>query len=229
MIGVDLKNVRKMVTFGVLLISFGIIIIFKDSVIERREKVFSQMNLELTELFSEEALVSDNVSDVNNNVADANNDNNNLDVIVQDEATKNVNVTNYESYAGVLEIPKIGFNRGFYKKESNLNNVKFNLKILPQSNYPDEENGNVIIIGHSGNYSNSYFGNLYQLANEDIAIINYNDKKYTYKIINIYTDKKDGTVTVYRDETKNCLTLITCTKDDNTTQTIYILERVSVE
>ena len=136
---------------------------------------------------------------------------------------------NYESYAGILEINKIGFYKGFYTKESSLNNVKFNIKILDVSAYPDEQNGNVIIIGHSGNYSNSYFANLYKLENGDIASIYYKDHKYNYKIVNIYTDRKDGTVTIYRDENKSTMTLITCTKDDETKQTIYILELQNVE
>ena len=147
---------------------------------------------------------------------------------LEEEVVNNHDNGNYESYAGILEIPKIGFNKGFYRKESSLNNVKFNLKILDVSSYPDEDKGNVIIIGHSGNYNNSYFANLYQLHLEDTASISYNGKKYTYKIVNIYTDTKDGTVTLYRNENKSCLTLITCTKDDDTTQTIYIMELIEV-
>ena len=58
----------------------------------------------------------------------------------------------------------------------------------------------------------------------DKAIVKYNNMTYTYKIVNIYKENKDGTVTIYRDKTKKCLTLITCTKDDKKTQTIYILE-----
>ena len=60
-------------------------------------------------------------------------------------------------------------------------------------------------------------------------MIKYNNKIYTYKIVNIYTEAKDGVVTIYRDERKSCLTLITCTKDDKTTQTIYILELESIQ
>lgn len=215
------RKLKMMITTGVILIMIGITIMLNDFVVERREKVFSQMNLELTELFQEE--ITEETNTDNTAVVEE------VTPEVVEEPPKETPVVNYETYVGILDIPKIGFSRGFYKKESSLNNVKFNLKILPQSNYPDEEKGNVIIIGHSGNYSNSYFGNLYQLALEDTASITYNGKRYTYKIINIYTDKKDGTVTIYRDETKNCLTLITCTKDDDTTQTIYILELVSVE
>ena len=57
----------------------------------------------------------------------------------------------------------------------------------------------------------------------------YWNKKYTYKIVKIYDVTTDGTVTIYRDESKTCLTLITCTKDDETKQTIYIFELESVE
>ena len=223
----DKNKLKSMIATGVILITIGIIIMLNDFIVERREKVFTQMNLELTELFTSEELEETTTPEESSTVPEETQPT--PEVTVQEEPPKQTTVSNYETYAGILEIPKIGFSRGFYKKDSSLNNVKFNLKILPQSNYPDEEKGNVIIIGHSGNYSNSYFGNLYQLEKGDTASITYNNKRYTYKIVNIYTDKKDGTVTIYRDETKNCLTLITCTKDDETTQTIYILERLSVE
>lgn len=212
------KKLKKQITYGVVLIIIGICFFMKDFVADKREKVFSSMNLELTELLAsteptqEEPQEEPKVEET---------------PIAEEKTKEEVKV--YETYTGILEIPKINFSKGFYKKESSLNNVKFNIKILPQSAYPDEDKGNVIIIGHSGNYNNSYFRDLYKLELDDTAIIKYNNKTYTYKIVNIYTDTKDGTVTVYRDETKNCLTLITCTKDDNTTQTIYILELDSVQ
>lgn len=211
-------KIKKKIYFGTILIVIGISFLLNDFIVEKREKVFSEMNLELTKLLAADTTI------------DEENQNNESESTVENTEEENsTNVVlnnNYETYAGILEIPKIGFSKGFYRKESSLNNVKFNLKILPQSNYPDEDKGNVIIIGHSGNYSNSYFANLYKLTKGDTASINYNNKTYTYKIVNIYKESKDGTVTIYRDETKNCLTLITCTKDDETTQTIYIFELV---
>ena len=39
--------------------------------------------------------------------------------------------------------------------------------------------------------------------------------------------EKDGTVAIYRDYNKNCLTLITCTRNSNTKQTVYILEQTN--
>ena len=207
----DKKKLKRKIAFGVILIMIGLSFMLNDFIVARREKVFSAMNLELTELMNHQ---------------------DSTPIVTTEEETSidsEPQASDYETYVGILEIPKIGLSKGFYQKESSLNNVKFNIKILSQSNYPDEENGNVIIIGHSGNYSNSYFGNLYQLVVGDMATIQYHDKNYVYKIVNIYKETKDGTITIYRDETKNCLTLITCTKDDDTTQTVYIFERVSVE
>lgn len=212
------NNLKRQITLGVLFILVGLAFLSKDFITEKREKVFSKMNLELTDLLSQNTNEEEKSTPTEPTPEPEEQ---------PEQAPEPTPTPVYEPYAGILEIPKIGFSKGFYKKESSLNNVKFNLKILPQSNYPDEDKGNVIIIGHSGNYNNSYFANLYKLAEEDTAIIKYNNVTYTYKIVNIYTDKKDGTITIYRDETKNCLTLITCTKDDETTQTVYILELVS--
>lgn len=211
------SKLKYQVASGVILITLGITLLLSNYISEKREEVFSSMNLELSKEVPELA-----ANDTEENKEEENSD----DTEKEQEITT---LPNYESYAGILEINKIGFYKGFYTKESSLNNVKFNIKILDVSAYPDEQNGNVIIIGHSGNYSNSYFANLYKLENGDIASIYYKDHKYNYKIVNIYTDRKDGTVTIYRDENKSTMTLITCTKDDETKQTIYILELQNVE
>lgn len=221
----DSKNLKKQVFLGIILILVGLTFLTNDYIVEKREKTFSEMNLELTQLLQNEEREEPKVEQPNNEEPTPTEPAPSETI----EQTPVATTPNYETYVGILEIPKIGFQKGFYKKESSLNNVKFNIKILDSSSYPDEDKGNVIIIGHSGNYSNSYFGNLYQLQLGDTASITYQEKKYNYKIINIYTDKKDGTVTVYRDEAKTTLTLITCTKDDNTTQTIYILELTNIE
>ena len=224
------KNLKKQIAIGTILIIIGITFFMKDFVADRREKVFSAMNLELTELLAlDDATTEQPVEQAPTEQPTEENNNTIVQAQLATQTQKPEVKKEYETYTGILEIPKINFSKGFYKKDSSLNNVKFNIKILPQSSYPDEDKGNTIIIGHSGNYNNSYFANLYKLELGDTASIKYNNKLYTYRIENIYTDTKDGTVTIYRDETKTCLTLITCTKDDNTTQTIYILELVSIQ
>ena len=220
-------NLKFKIASGLLFIVIGFSFLCSDFIVQKREETFSRVNVELNDLL---AASNGNENDTSNHQeAEAVQDENENDTNETSQQVVNEPERQYEPFAGVLEIPKISFSKGFYKKGSELNNVKFNLKILDVSSYPDEEKGNVIIIGHSGNYSNSYFGNLYQLVVGDTASITYNGKKYQYKIVNIYNEEKDGTVTIYRDETKSCLTLITCTKDDDTKQTVYILEQVSVE
>ena len=55
------------------------------------------------------------------------------------------------NYIGTLIIDKINFNKGFYPKESELNNVDKNLLLVKESNYPNEAKGNLIIpIGSTG-------------------------------------------------------------------------------
>lgn len=200
---------RLKIASSVLLIIVGISFLLSNFIVEKREEIFTKVNMDINDILAREEKEEVNIEEEEEHVEDTN--------------------SQYETFAGILEIPKIGFSKGFYPKGSELNNVKFNLKILDSSNYPDEEKGNVIIIGHSGDYSNSYFRDLYKLNLKDTASILYKGKKYSYKIVNIYYENKDGTLTIYRDGTKNCLTLITCTKDDETKQTVYILERYNVE
>ena len=136
----------------------------------------------------------------------------------------NIDYTKY--YVGNISIPKIDLKRGFVSKDSKYNNVNRNIYIVPESDYPDKEGGNFILASHSGTSSISYFRNLYKLTLGDKVDITYKNKNYTYVITNIYTDLKDGDVAIKRDKSKTTLTLITCTKGDKTTQTIYICERI---
>lgn len=134
-----------------------------------------------------------------------------------------------ESYIAVLEIPKIDLKKGIYKIGSKYNTVSRNVAILSPSDYPDVQGGNFVLAAHSGNGYLSFFKNLYKLVEGDYAYIYYNNIKYTYKIMYIYTQPKTGTINVYRLYGKTTLMLITCTKDDETTQTVYVAELESTE
>ncbi len=138
------------------------------------------------------------------------------------------NYENYEHYIGYLTISKIGFRRGFYSVDSVLNTVASNIEVIEGSTMPDVTNGNLIIAGHSGTGWNAFFNELYRLNIDDTVEVTYNGKIYTYQIKNIYKELKTGTVSIKRDITKTTLTLITCTNNDDTTQTIYIAELVNI-
>ena len=155
---------------------------------------------------------------------------NTIEVMTDEEnVTEEQNYQDIESYIGYLEISKISFRRGFYNINSSLNNVDANIEIIKGSDMPDVTNGNLIIAGHSGTGWNSFFRNLYKLEIGDEAIVTYAGLNYRYKITNIYKEQNTGTVSIKRNYDKTTLTLITCTKDDSSTQTIYIAELSSIE
>ena len=154
---------------------------------------------------------------------------NTTEITTDEEENKTQNYQDIESYIGYLEIPKIKFRRGFYNITSKLNTVEANIEIIKGSDMPDVTNGNLIIAGHSGTGWKAFFKDLYKLEVGDEAIVTYAGINYKYKITNIYKEKNTGTVSIKRNYDKTTLTLITCTKDDSSTQTIYIAELYTVE
>ena len=154
---------------------------------------------------------------------------NTSEVTTTEENEEPTSFHDVESYIGYLEIPKIGFRRGFYNIDSNLNTVESNIEIIKGSDLPNITNGNLIIAGHSGTGWKAFFSNFYKLEVGDEAIVTYSGVNYKYKITNIYKEKNTGTVSIKRNYDKTTLTLITCTKDDSSTQTIYIAELYKTE
>ena len=205
------NNLKFQVAAGVILIISGIPLLLSNYIKEKRDVVFSEMNLVLSEINTRDIENVEEEPAVEEPIEEVKEDNNNYI---------------YEEYLGVLDIPKINFYKGFYSKTSSLNNVQFNLFVLKESDYPDVVNGNLIIAGHSGNYSNSYFNDLYKLSIDDTVTVHYQGKDYIYKITKIYNEKKTGTVRILRNRNKTSLTLITCTNGDNYHQTIYIAELI---
>ena len=133
------------------------------------------------------------------------------------------NINNTTDYIGILEIPSINLKKEIVDFNSIQNNVKYNIKTIKKSD------NNLILASHSGNGKNAYFKNLYKLTNGDKAYVDYNGKRYTYSIVNIYEQEKTGKIVIYRNGDKTCLTLVTCTKNSKTKQTVYILELENVE
>ena len=129
-----------------------------------------------------------------------------------------------DEYIGYLTIPKINLNKGFVDKRSSENDVEKNIMVIEGSNYPNVKKGNFIIAGHSGTGWKAFFNELYRLNIGDEAYVTYKGKKYTYKITNIYKQPKTGKIAIYRNYDKTTLTLVTCTNNDDTTQTVYIAE-----
>lgn len=128
-----------------------------------------------------------------------------------------------ETFLMVLEIPKVNLRRGIYSKDSKWNSIEYNVTILEESNFPDEEYGNIILAAHNGPADIAYFNQLHQLEVGDMAYVYYNGIKYGYEVSDIYDVAKDGTVEISRNQNLNTLTLITCKKNTSDRQLVIIL------
>ena len=128
-----------------------------------------------------------------------------------------------ETFLMVLEIPKVNLWRGIYSKDSKWNSIEYNVTILEESNFPDDEYGNVILAAHNGPADIAYFNQLHQLEVGDMAYVYYNGIKYGYEVSDIYDVAKDGTVEISRNQNLNTLTLITCKKNTSDRQLVIIL------
>ena len=142
-----------------------------------------------------------------------------------DNTTEQIKSTNSLDYIAVLKIPTIGLEKGLVAKDSYYNNVNRNIKILDESDMPDQENGNVILAAHSGNGRTAFFKNLDKLQIDDTVSIFYNGYEYKYRMINTYDVEKTGSVEITRNAQKSTLTLITCRHNTNK-QIVIICELV---
>lgn len=115
-----------------------------------------------------------------------------------------------EEYIAVLQIPKINFKRGLYKENSPKNKLSKNIMFLDSSDMPNKNNSKVIIVGHSGAPSNAYFKNLYKLNIKDELILYYDNRKYIYRVSDIYEIKKTGNLALESNKESKTLTLVTC-------------------
>lgn len=210
---INLNN-STILLIGILLIIAGISIGFLEYFKEKKDKAFSEMNILLYE--SEIPDVIDDEEQLEEKIEEAK--------PTEDKETQSSENQYMYNYIGILEIPKLNLRRGFLDLNSRYNNVDYNITVIRGSTFPDEENNNLILAAHSGPCSVCFFNNLYKLSLGDTASIKYKNVIYSYKIVNIYEVEKDGTVAIYRDYSKNVLTLITCTRNSNTKQTVYILE-----
>lgn len=198
------KNAK--VTLGILLLFLGISCLLFTYFKTIKSNIFNEKNLK----YFEEVDIAENIEEV-------------VDETVPEETT--TPVINY-NYIGYLDIPKINLKRGFVSLNSKYNSISYNVMLIKGSSMPDVKNGNLILAAHRGNSSVSFFDKLYKLNLGDEANVTYNDKVYTYKLVNTYLEAKDGTIAIYRDENKTTLTLITCTRGDKKTQTVFIFELV---
>jgi LPXTG-site transpeptidase (sortase) family protein len=146
---------------------------------------------------------------------------------IPSQITKEEIDTNKQStinYIAILRIPKINLEKGLVDKNSKYNNINYNIMIHNDSDLPDVEGGNVILVSHSGNARISYFKYLDRLTLDDLIYFDYDSQTYTYKIYKIYDVDKIGKLSIQKEIKDSTITLITCRH--NTNKQIVVIGRL---
>ena len=203
------RKSKSLVMLGSLLILLGIFLVAYDIY-----NVYQKINNEkiaIQEFYNNEEIINEKE-----------------DNIEETEVKKETNESPKINYVAVLKIPKINLERGLVNRNSYLNDVKYNIQILKDSDNPDVKNGNVILASHSGNSRVSYFRNLNKLTYEDEVYLIYNGKTYYYRVVDMYDVEKNGTVEIIKNKDTTTLTLITCRHNTNK-QIVVICELVEIK
>lgn len=144
-----------------------------------------------------------------------NNKNNKSITYYMEDDTKKIDDERY-NYVAVLEIPSVNLKRGFLTTDSSYNDVKYNIELI---SYDDNR---IILASHNGKNSNSYFGNLSKMELGDEINLYYRGSIYKYIYSDSYEIKKDGYASIYNDEDKKSIVLITCSDDKNDGQVVHV-------
>ena len=207
------KDVK--ITLSILLCFAGLILIFYTYFDGIKTNLFNQKNIDLLD---QQIVISEEIKEIVEN-----------EPTTKEKEEVNESEDRKDNYIGYLEVPDVNIKRGFLALDSKYNSVKYNVMLIEGSKMPDVKNGNLILAAHRGNSSISFFDKLYKLKMGAEASVTYNNKKYTYKLKYEYTVPKVGKITVSRNGDINTLTLITCTRDDKKTQTVFIFELDNVK
>lgn len=208
-----IKN-STIIIIGIVLLLSGITLGLSEYFKEKKNKAFTEMNFLLYENEVPESIETESEYIQEQSPS------------IEEEVPSETEEIKYD-YIGLLEIPKINLKNGFLDISSSYNNVDYNVTVINGSTFPGQDKSNLILAAHSGNCYYCYFDNLYKLSKGDIAYINYNNNRYIYELVNIYDVEKTGTVAIYRDYNKSGLTLITCTRNSNTKQTVYVFDLIN--
>ena len=203
---------------GSFFIFFGAIFLFSDYWVRVKDELYSDMKIAMMDDLPVKIPVIEQPQEVIEEPVVA--------APVESAPKQEEYVIDYSKYLAVLEIPKIGLKRGFYNVDHKYNNIEHNVTMVGGSTLPDVPNGNLILMAHSGDAYISYFAYLYRLEVGDTATITYAGNTYRYQITQIYDVPKNGIVPLRRNYNRTTLTMITCTKDNDSAQTVYVAELI---
>ena len=126
-----------------------------------------------------------------------------------------------DTYNSIIKIPKINLIKGIYDITDERNNLD-RVMIHRDSIYPDKDNSNIILMGHSGSGDKAVFNDLDKMNSDTLIEFYYNHSKYVYRLDHSYYIEKNDKAIIKRNMNKKTITLITCDKKDKTKQVVYI-------
>ena len=92
--------------------------------------------------------------------------------------------------------------------------------ILKESILPnDDKNGIIFLAAHSGSGHLAYFKDLDKLQNGDNVIFTYNNVIYTYQVVDVFEEEKDGDIEISKSNSEQ-LVLTTCSPHNDDKQLI---------
>lgn len=219
MFSLKIKRKNKMIVlilFSLFLVLLGIFLIISD--LKTKYEMKKEDEVLITSFFeNNDQKVNTNDKETEEVLIDENN--------IIEETEKLKPTKKEKNYIFVLEIPKINLKRGVFEKNSSNNNVDRNIEILKESDLPNKLKGNVILAGHSGNSSVSFFKRLPFLKTGDVARIYYEGNVINYQLVNYYEIEKTGYANIIRNQEIETLTLITC-KHNTNKQYVFIFELI---
>lgn len=114
---------------------------------------------------------------------------------------------------GIITIKDINLqNKPIYNITSKKNNIEENITILKESTTPDKENSIIFLAAHSGIGPLAYFKNLHKINLNSLVELKYQEKKYIYKVVNIYEQEKNGFIRITSTSNKKII-LTTCSEN----------------
>ena len=131
----------------------------------------------------------------------------------------------HEKYLGIIKIPKINLEKGFYSVDSKNNNVNKNVTILKESTLPSDNGSIIYLAAHSGHGPLAYFKDLDNLVIDDMIYLTINNNHYNYIVNDIYELEKNGKIIVNHNIHDNYLVLTTCAP--NNKQLVVVSKLIS--
>lgn len=118
--------------------------------------------------------------------------------IMKDTLNESIN-----NYYGILIIPSLDMTYGFYDVDNELNDISKNVTLI-NSNIPNT----YILAAHSGTGTNAYFEPLKFIKEADEIYLKFESKTLEYVVKSIRSEKKNGKISIKREE--NQVILTTC-------------------